>query len=178
LRAGQIIRRLRQFVARGESERHVENLAKLIEEASALALVGVKETRVRVTFAFDPAVQFVLADKIQVQQVILNLIRNAIEAMQETSRRELMIATAQRDEDMAEISVIDTGPGIAPEIAAQLFQPFVTSKPHGMGVGLSISRTIIEAHGGRLWAEPNPGGGTIFRLTLKALSKEEINHGA
>jgi len=178
LRAGQIIRRLRQFVARGESERHVENLAKLIEEASALALVGVKETRVRVTFAFDPAVQFVLADKIQVQQVILNLIRNAIEAMQETSRRELMIATTQRDEDMAEISVIDTGPGIAPDIAPQLFQPFVTSKPNGMGVGLSISRTIVEAHGGRLWAESNPGGGTIFRLTLKALSKEEINHGA
>jgi len=178
LRAGQIIRRLRQFVARGESERHVENLAKLIEEASALALVGVKETRVRVTFAFDPAVQFVLADKIQVQQVILNLIRNAIEAMQETSRRELTISTTQRDEDMAEISVIDTGPGIAPDIAPQLFQPFVTSKPNGMGVGLSISRTIVEAHGGRLWAESNPGGGTIFRLTLKALSKEEINHGA
>src|SRR4051794_8730577 len=174
LRAGQIIRRLRQFVARGESERHVENLAKLIEEASALALVGVKETRVRVTFAFDPAVAFVLADKIQVQQVILNLIRNATEAMQETSVRELTIATAQRDEDMAEISVLDTGPGIAPEIQAQLFQPFVTSKPHGMGVGLSISRTIIEAHGGRLWAESNPRGGTIFRLTLKALGKEEI----
>ncbi|PPQ40134.1 PAS domain-containing sensor histidine kinase [Rhodopila globiformis] len=178
LRAGQIIRRLRQFVARGESERHVENLAKLIEEASALALVGVKETRVRVTFAFDPAVEFVLADKIQVQQVILNLIRNAIEAMQETALRELTIATAQRDEDMAEISVIDTGPGIAPDIEAQLFQPFVTSKPHGMGVGLSISRTIIEAHGGRLWAESNPAGGTIFRLTLKALSKEEIDNGA
>ena len=98
----------------------------------------------RVTFAFDPAVAFVLADKIQVQQVILNLIRNAIEAMQETSLRELTIATAQRDDDMAEISVIDTGPGIAPEIQAQLFQPFVTSKPHGMGVGLSISRTIMR----------------------------------
>jgi two-component system, LuxR family, sensor kinase FixL len=178
LRAGQIIRRLRQFVARGESERHVENLAKLIEEASALALVGVKETRVRVAFAFDPNVQFVLADKIQVQQVILNLIRNAIEAMQETTQRQLTIATAQCDDEMAEISVIDTGPGIAPEITAQLFQPFVTTKPHGMGVGLSISRTIIEAHGGRLWAESNPGGGTIFRLTLKALSKEEIGDGA
>jgi two-component system sensor kinase FixL len=178
VRAGQIIRRLRQFVARGESERHVESLTKLIEEASALALVGVKETRVRVSFNFDPRASFVLADKIQVQQVILNLIRNAIEAMQEVSRRELKIATAQRDDDMAEISVIDTGPGIAPEIMSQLFQPFVTTKPHGMGVGLSISRTIIEAHGGRLWAEPNPQGGTIFRLTLKALSKEEIQHGA
>jgi two-component system sensor kinase FixL len=178
LRAGQIIRRLRQFVARGESERHVESLPKLIEEASALALVGVKETRVRVGFALDPNVAYVLADKIQVQQVILNLIRNAIEAMQETTVKELTIATAPRDGGMVEISVTDTGPGIAPEIASQLFQPFVTTKPHGMGVGLSISRTIIEAHGGRLWVEPNPGGGTIFRMTLKGLSLEEIHDGA
>jgi two-component system sensor kinase FixL len=177
LRAGQIIRRLRQFVSRGESERQVENLAKLIEEASALALVGVKEAGIRVAFAFDPRVSFVLADKIQVQQVILNLMRNAIEAMQETTRRELTISTAEQPDEMVEISIADTGPGISPEIAAQLFQPFVTSKPQGMGVGLSISRTIVEAHGGRLWAEPNPGGGTIFRLTVKALSKEELPDG-
>jgi two-component system sensor kinase FixL len=177
LRAGQIIRRLRQFVARGESERHVEHLSKLIEEASALALVGVKEAGVRVSFAFDPNITFVLADKIQVQQVILNLMRNAIEAMQETERRELTISTAGHPGDMVEIRVSDTGPGIAPEIASQLFQPFVTTKAHGMGVGLSISRTIIEAHGGRLWADPNPEGGTIFRLTLKALSEEEMPDG-
>jgi two-component system, LuxR family, sensor kinase FixL len=112
-----------------------------------------------------------------VQQVILNLMRNAIEAMQETTRRELTIATAEQLGEMVEISIADTGPGIAPDIAAQLFQPFVTSKPQGMGVGLSISRTIVEAHGGRLWAEPNPGGGTIFRVTLKALSKEELSDG-
>lgn len=177
LRAGQIIRRLRQFVARGESERHVENLQKLIEEASALALVGVKEAGVRVGFNFDPRVTFVLADKIQIQQVLLNLIRNAIEAMQEVQRRELMILTEQLPNDRVEIRVTDTGPGIVAEIAAQLFQPFVTSKPHGMGVGLSISRTIIESHGGNLWAEPNPEGGTIFRMTLKALTKEELPDG-
>jgi two-component system sensor kinase FixL len=177
LRAGQIIRRLRQFVARGESERQIENLTKLIEEASALALVGVKEAGIRVAFAFDPRVSFVLADKIQVQQVILNLMRNAIEAMQETTRRELTIATSEQPDEMVEISITDTGPGIAPEIAAQLFQPFVTTKAHGMGVGLSISRTIIEAHGGRLTAEPNPDGGTIFRLTLKALNTEELTNG-
>ncbi len=177
LRAGQIIRRMRQFVARGESEWRVESLAKLIEEASALALVGVKEAGIRVTFAFDPRVSFVLADKIQIQQVILNLIRNAIEAMQETTRRELMISTAEQLDDMVEISVTDTGSGIAPDIAAQLFQPFVTTKPQGMGVGLSISRTIVEAHGGRLAAEPNPGGGTIFRLTLKRLNQQELTDG-
>jgi two-component system sensor kinase FixL len=178
LRAGQIIRRLRQFVARGESERNVEGLTKLIEEASALALVGAKEAEIRVGFNFDPQVSFVLADKIQIQQVILNLMRNAIEAMQETTRRELTISTTEQPGEMVEIRVTDTGPGIAPEITSQLFQPFITTKPHGMGVGLSISRTIVEAHGGRLWAEPNPGGGTIFHMTLKALSKEELTNGA
>jgi two-component system sensor kinase FixL len=178
MRAGHIIRRLRQFVARGESERQVENLAKLIEEASALALVGAKEAGIRVGFDFDPRISFVLADKIQVQQVLLNLMRNAIEAMQECALRDLTISTAQQPNGFVEIRVADTGPGIAPEIASQLFQPFVTTKPQGMGVGLSISRTIIEAHGGHLWAEPNPTGGTIFRLTLKALSKEELNNGA
>jgi two-component system sensor kinase FixL len=178
LRAGQIIRRLRQFVARGDSERQVENLVKLVEEASALALVGIRETGVRVSFAFDPRVTFVLVDKIQIQQVVLNLMRNAIEAMQETSRRELTISTAEADSEMVEIIVTDTGPGIAEEIARQLFQPFVTTKAHGMGVGLSISRTIVEAHGGRLWVEPNPDGGTIFRLTVKALGNEDHQDGA
>jgi two-component system sensor kinase FixL len=177
LRAGQIIRRLRQFVARGESERNVESLPRLIEEAGALALVGVKETGVKVSFELDRAAQFVLADKVQIEQVILNLIRNAIEAMQETERRELVVSTVVQPPDMVEIRVADTGPGIAPEIASQLFHPFVTTKPNGMGVGLSISRTIIEAHGGRVWAEPNPEGGTIFRLTLRAPNKEELTYG-
>lgn len=177
LRAGQIIRRMRQFVARGEGERQIEDLPRLIEEASALALVGVREAGINVSFAFDPRVSFVLADRIQVQQVILNLIRNAIEAMQETTRRELTISTAEQPDGMVEICVTDTGPGVAPEIAAQLFQPFVTTKPHGMGVGLSISRTIVETHGGRLWTAPNPGGGTTFGLTLRALSKEELTDG-
>ncbi|MGA2636677.1 MAG: PAS domain S-box protein [Methylocella sp.] len=178
LRAGQIIRRMRQFVARGDTERHVESLAKLIEEASALALVGIKETGVHVSFRLDRRAAFVLVDKIQIQQVMLNLMRNAIEAMQETSRRQLTISSEEIDEDSVEVVVTDTGPGIAAEIAHQLFQPFVTTKADGMGIGLSISRTIIEAHGGRLWVEPNPGGGTIFRFTLKAVSPEELTDGA
>ncbi len=176
LRAGQIIRRLREFVARGESDRQVENLRKLVEEASALALVGAKEAGVRVTFDFDPAGRYVLADKIQVQQVLLNLMRNAIEAMQDVERRELVISARLIDAETVQIDVADTGTGIAPEIAPQLFQPFITSKRNGMGVGLSISRTIIEAHGGRLWAEANPGGGTIFRLTLRTAELEELDN--
>ncbi|MEW6438462.1 MAG: PAS domain S-box protein [Pseudomonadota bacterium] len=173
LRAGQIIRHLREFVARGESARQLENLPRLIEEASALALVGVKELGVRAAFTFDPRAAIILASKIQVQQVLLNLMRNAVEAMQECERRELTVSTCRLDNETVRIDVADTGPGIAPEIAAQLFQPFVTTKRHGMGVGLSISRTIIESHGGRLWVESNPGGGTIFRLTLKTFDNED-----
>jgi two-component system sensor kinase FixL len=168
LRAGQIIRRLREFVSRGETERHVEDLPKLIEEASALALVGARESGVRVAFAFDSRAQLVFANKIQIQQVILNLMRNAMEAMQEMTRRELTIATVGLADGMVEIMVADTGAGIAAAIMPRLFQAFVTSKSTGMGVGLSVSRTIVEAHGGRLWATANPGGGTVFHLTLKA----------
>lgn len=168
LRAGQIIRRLRDFVARGESDHQVENLRKLIEEASALALVGVRETGVRVSFQFDARAEFIFADGIQVQQVLLNLIRNAIEAMQEVEERRLVISTHQTEPQTILISVADSGSGISPDVAAQLFQPFITTKPQGMGVGLSISRTIVEAHGGHLWVVPNPGGGAIFHLTLKA----------
>ena len=174
LRAGQIIRRLRDFVARGESERRVESVKKLVEEASALALVGAKDQGVRVRFVFDPAVDLVLADKVQIQQVLLNLMRNAIEAMEASAKRELVVATAAAEDDTVTISVADTGPGIATEMTSQLFQPFVTTKRHGMGVGLSISRTIIDAHGGRIWADGNPGGGTIFRFTLRTVNKQEI----
>jgi two-component system sensor kinase FixL len=177
LRAGDIIRRLRDFVSRGESERRVEDVKKLIEEASALALVGAKDKGVRVRFAFAPRLNYVLADKVQVQQVLLNLIRNAIDAMETAPTRELVVATSPAPDNMVEISVADTGVGIAPEIADQLFQPFVTTKSHGMGVGLSISRTIIESHGGSITPRLNPGGGTIFTFTLPAVSKEEGGDG-
>jgi len=174
LRAGEVIRRLRDFVARGESERTVESVKKLIEEASALALVGAKDQGVRVRFQFDPTVDRVLADKVQIQQVLLNLLRNAIEAMEGSPKRELVISAAPADDHMIAISVADTGCGIAPEMTTQLFQPFMTTKRHGLGVGLSISRTIVEAHGGLIGAEPNPGGGTIFRFTLRAVDQEDL----
>jgi two-component system, LuxR family, sensor kinase FixL len=173
-RAGQIIRRLRDFVARGETELRAESVGKLVEEASAMALVGAKEHNVRVRFQLDPSADLVLADKTQVQQVLLNLLHNAMEAMDHSARRELMIQADSADDGIVQISVSDTGTGIASEVAPQLFEPFITTKRHGMGVGLSISRTIIEAHGGRIWIEPNPGGGTIFRFTLRAARSEDL----
>ncbi len=177
LRAGQIIRRLRDFVARGETERRIESLKKLLEEASALALVGAKDRGVRVTYALDPALDAVLADKVQIQQVVLNLVRNAIEAMEQSDRRDLTIGSERSPDGMAVVRITDTGTGIAPEIAEQLFQPFITTKSQGLGVGLSISRTIVESHGGRIWVEPNPGGGTIFRFTLRAVHQEDAQDG-
>ncbi|WP_020186445.1 PAS domain-containing sensor histidine kinase [Methylopila sp. 73B] len=175
MRAGLVIRRLRDFVRRGDSERQVESLPRLIEEASALALVGVKERGVRVAFDFDPRATLVLADRIQVQQVLLNLVRNAIEAMENASRRELTVATrAGGEAGLVTVEVIDTGPGLAPEIADHLFQPFQTTKAQGMGVGLSICRTIVEAHGGRIWAESMPGEGVRFAFTLRAVDEKEL----
>jgi len=165
LRAGDIIKRLREFVAKGETQHALENPATLLEEAAALALVGAREQGVRVSLRCDRDLPDIIVDKIQIQQVALNLIRNAVEAMETTSRRDLTI-DARRDGEFASFSVADTGAGINPEIAQHLFQPFVTSKANGMGVGLSICRTIIEAHGGRITARPNEGGGTVFEFTL------------
>jgi len=168
LRAGHIIRQLREFVTRGETEKRPENINKLVEEASALALVGAKEEGVKTLFRFDIRLDPVLVEKVQIQQVMLNLMRNAIESMHGCDRKELLVTTAAAARDMVEVSVADTGAGLSEEISDRLFQPFVTTKPAGMGVGLSISKRIIEAHGGQMWAEPNPGGGTVFRFTLES----------
>lgn len=178
LRAGQIIRRLREFVARGETEKRVEPVARLIEEASALALVGAREQGVTARVALAPNTNSVLADRVQVQQVLVNLMRNAREAMHHSEQRELTIEARPVSPDFTEITVSDTGPGIAEEVAERLFQPFVTTKHSGMGVGLSICRTIVEAHGGRLWVERNDAGGATFRLTLPAAHNGDLGHGS
>jgi two-component system, LuxR family, sensor kinase FixL len=178
MRAGQIIRRLRDFVSRGETERRVENIAKLVEEASALALVGVRDRSIHVQFKLAPRADLVLADRVQIQQVLLNLIRNAMEAMEGSPRRDLTISVAPETAGYIRTSVADSGSGISSEVAEQLFRPFVTTKRHGMGIGLSISRTIVESHGGRIWVESNPSGGTIFHFTLAAVDEKDVDDAA
>ncbi|HVH75038.1 MAG TPA: PAS domain S-box protein [Stellaceae bacterium] len=164
IRAGEIIRRLRQFVEKGESGYRAEDLNQVVEEASALALVGAKEQEVRLMLELAPDLPPIHLDKIRIQQVVLNLVRNAVEAMAGSAERLLTIRTSLLTD--VEVSVSDTGGGLAAAVRDQLFQPFVTTKAQGMGVGLSICRSIVEAHGGHIRAEANPQGGTTFAFTL------------
>ncbi len=165
-RASEIIRRLRDFIRKTDSEKRAENLRAMIEETLALAVVGPARAAVSVELHLDPQASTALIDKIQIQQVLLNLIRNAIEAMAGRPRQALVIATAPSAGAMVELSVADSGPGLAAEVRKKLFQPFVTTKSSGMGVGLSICQSIIEAHGGRMWADDNSEAGAVFRFTL------------
>ena len=137
-----------------------------MKEAAELVLLGTKDSGINVA-QNDLENVAVVGDNIQIQQVLLNLLRNAAEAIADQECREIGLLTEVRD-DNVQISVVDNGPGIPDEVKVKLFQPFVSTKKTGMGVGLSICHTIITAHDGRLWAEPNPEGGTIFRLTLPA----------
>ncbi|CAN7659167.1 PAS domain S-box protein [Rhizobium sp. LjRoot30] len=175
MRAGQIIRHLREFVSKGETEKAPENILNLVEEAGALALVGSRERGVFTVFDFAENVDLVLVDRIQIQQVLINLIRNAIEAMRDTDRKELKVGVAATANGQVEVVVEDTGTGIPEEIASQLFTPFVTTKPGGMGIGLSISKRIVESHGGAMHAHGNTAGGSTFRFTIPAY-KEGQGH--
>ncbi|WP_253709765.1 PAS domain S-box protein [Bradyrhizobium sp. WD16] len=172
MRAGQIIRRLRSFVSRGESEKRVESVAKLVEEAGALGLTGAREQGVLLRFNLDPVNDLVLVDRVQIQQVLVNLFRNALDAMTQSPRRELYASSHRIEGDLIEVTISDTGSGFAEGVLPSLFQTFFTTKENGMGVGLSISRSIIEGHGGRLNAESNEFGGATFRFTLPAAPNE------
>jgi two-component system sensor kinase FixL len=173
-RAGQIIRRLRSFVEKGSPERHPEDLNRIVTEATTLATIGARVDGIRVEFDLAEALPTISMDKIQIQQVIVNLVRNAIEVLHDATRRELTVQTIVASGSQ-EVVIRDTGPGIDPSVAEKLFTPFLTTKKDGMGIGLSISQSIIESHEGRLWAEPNPGGGTIFRFRLPAGGIREAN---
>jgi two-component system sensor kinase FixL len=174
-RAGQIIRNLRKFISRGETERTEQQVNLVVEEAASLALLGTPEKGIQVAFDLAPDLPPVMIDRIQIHQVITNLIRNAVDAVAAAERRRITIRTAHAGAVAVEIQVQDSGPGLAEEVAERLFQPFVTTKPDGIGIGLSICRTIVDAHDGRLWATPDPAGGTIFHLTLPAVS--DMGHG-
>jgi two-component system sensor kinase FixL len=169
LRAGDIIRQLREFVTRGVTEKRPEDIKKVVEEAGALALVGSREAGTRSTFDFGPQFDLVLIDRVQIQQVLINLMRNAMEAMKDHVQRELLVRTYSAGPQLLAVEVSDTGSGIADDVAAQLFRPFVTTKPGGMGIGLSISRRIIQSHGGDLVYRPNEGGGAVFTFTLPTI---------
>ena len=173
IRAGQIVRRLRDFMSHGDTDRHSEDLSKLIGEANALALVGSREHGIEVQVQLDATQRHVFVDRIEIQQVLVNLIRNAVDATMTSPIRCITIRTSDESAKMVRVTIEDTGSGISDSIAPQLFQPFVTSKSSGMGIGLSICRTIVEAHGGHIWFEPRPGGGTIFHFTLPADGAEE-----
>jgi two-component system sensor kinase FixL len=175
-RAGEIIRRLRGFVAKREPDRAVQDLNGAVQESIALGFVGAADTSVKLHTEFAPDLPLVAIDKVQIQQVMINLVRNAVEAMQESPRRDLTITTARDGGDFVSVRVADSGPGLAPDVAASLFQPFITTKEHGLGIGLSICRSIIDAHGGRLWMEPNDGGGAVFQFRLPVAEEVSDEH--
>jgi two-component system, LuxR family, sensor kinase FixL len=162
-----IVERLRDFVKKRDVQMRAETLSQVIEEAITLTRASVRYGGLRFTVKTDPPGVQVEIDKVQVQQVLFNLLRNAIEAMQDQPKRQLVVATSLVQGGMVEISVADSGPGLVDEVRAKLFQPFVTTKVHGMGVGLSVCRAIVESHGGLLWADNNPRRGTIFRFTVR-----------
>jgi two-component system sensor kinase FixL len=172
LRAGKIVRRLRDFVSKGEIESRILSLNNLINDAATLGLVGAREKGVSWSIEIEPDIDNVLADRVQIQQVMVNLMRNAIEAMAESPTKHLAIRARPLDREQVEISVADSGCGVPDEMIGQLFQPFITTKAQGMGLGLSICRTIIEAHGGHISVESESGAGTIFKFTLPRVPKE------
>jgi len=172
-RAGDVIRRLRGLFERGETEPSPESINEVVQDAASLALVDAEAHNITYRLMLRDGLPEVMIDKIQVQQVVLNLVRNAVEALATSERRELEIETASAAGDQIEVVVRDTGPGLPADLEKSLFEPFVTTKENSMGVGLSISQRIVEAHGGRLWAEANPGGGAQFRFTLPVLERAD-----
>ncbi len=173
LRAGQIVHRLRDFVTRGETTHQIASLQRLVKETMALALLDVSVRNTHFIERIDTTCDALLVDPVQVQQVLLNLMRNAFDAMAEMPVKQLEISSAPAGNGMVRITIADSGPGLIPEIVPQLFQPFVSTKESGMGLGLSICHTIVASHNGRIWAEQSELGGTKFHFTLPSAKLED-----
>ena len=174
-RAGKIIRRTREFVKKSEPVRAPAALAEIVEEAIGFAEIEARKAAVAIQVSIPPDLPPVFADRIMIEQVVLNLVKNGIESMQQTppDARALNLAARLDGEGMVEVTVADRGCGMTDDQVERLYTPFFTTKAEGMGMGLNICRSIIELHGGRLWFEANPGGGTIFSFTLPPASAEQ-----
>ena len=174
-RAGRIIHRLRAFVAKSAPRRGPANIRVLCREVGDLLAMDIRQNQVEFRLEVPEDLPAVSVDRVQIQQVILNLMRNAIEAMagDAAHRRCLKVHGAVAAGSMIEIAVSDTGPACQPEVLDRLFEAFYTTKDAGIGMGLSISRSIVEAHQGRLWAERNPDRGLTFRLALPAVEEQD-----
>jgi two-component system, LuxR family, sensor kinase FixL len=168
VRAGEIVRKLRSYVSRGEVDARPIQLEPVLADAIALSKTSRERADIPVTIKQDASVNRVMADPIQVQQVVINLIRNAMDAMSGLADARIEIrAMPAEDSGYVTIEVCDNGPGLSPEMKESIFKPFATTKAHGMGLGLSICQTIVEAHGGTIRAVSSPQGGTCFRFTLR-----------
>jgi len=176
-RAGQIIQQLRKFVAKGETERTFEPINPVVREAVELAMIGTSQHGIVATFDMADSLPGMMIDRVQIQQVITNLVRNAVDALADVEQRSLTVRTTPSGNAAVQIDIIDTGGGLAEEVVERLFQPFVTTKSGGIGIGLSICKSIVDAHDGRIWATVNPEGGTAFHVCLPVGQGEERAHG-
>lgn len=172
-RAGKIIRRTREFVKKSEPVRAPAALAEIVEEAIGFAEIEARKAAVAIQVSIPPDLPPVFADRIMIEQVVLNLVKNGIESMQQTppEARALNLAARLDGEGMVEVAVADRGCGMTDGQVERLYTPFFTTKAEGMGMGLNICRSIVEFHDGRLWVQPNPGGGSVFRFTLPVGTK-------
>jgi two-component system sensor histidine kinase TtrS len=177
-RASQIIRHLRSFVRKEDAQLIPVSLNFLVQEVMRLVEPEARQSAVDIHLDLAAGLPPVLADNIQIQQVLLNLVRNAIDAINSASaeRREICIATRRRDDDTIEAQVEDSGPGFDAGTAERLFEPFFTTKSQGMGIGLSISQSIVEAHSGRIWASAKSGGGACLHFVLPVAAAEPPGH--
>jgi signal transduction histidine kinase len=175
-RAGEVVSRIRALVRKSPPRRNWLNISDTIMEVIALIRREIQRNRISLQTELSNDLPLVLGDRIQLQQVILNMIMNAVEAMSGTSQvqRELLIASVKDGSDGVLVAVRDSGTGLDGTALDRLFDAFYTTKPDGMGMGLAISRTIIQAHGGRLWATPNVPQGAIFQFRLPT-DREEVS---